>query len=80
MRSTTLGAMFRETALRFPERVCVETGALTLSYAQVDRLTDRAALALLELGLGKGQPSLTSGALSRCPLRVMGPLRPQVQR
>ena len=54
LRSTTVGAMFRETAKRFPENVCVETGSFALSYAQADRLTDRAALALLDLGLGKG--------------------------
>ena len=54
LRSITVGAMFRETATRFPENACVETGSFALTYAQADRLTDRAALALLDLGLGKG--------------------------
>ena len=54
MHSGTVGAMFRETAARFPERLCVETASFSLSYRELDRLTDRAASALLDLGLGKG--------------------------
>ena len=54
MRSITVGTMFRETARRFPERFCVETGSFSRTYGEMDRLTDRAACALMDLGLGKG--------------------------
>ena len=54
MRSSTVGAMFRETAMRFPERCCVETASCSLTYRETDLLTDRAASALLDMGLGKG--------------------------
>ena len=54
MRSITVGTMFRETVKRFPEHICVETGSFSHTYGQVDRLTDRIAAALLDLGLEKG--------------------------
>ena len=54
LRSITVGAMFRETAKRFPRNHCVETASFFLSYRVVDRYTDRIAAALLDLGLGKG--------------------------
>ena len=54
LRRQTVGAMFRETAKRFPERLCMESGSLALTYGQTERFTDRLALALMGLGVKKG--------------------------
>ena len=54
MRSITVGTMFRETAARFPGRICVETESFSHTYAELDRFTDRVACALMDLGLEKG--------------------------
>ena len=54
LRRCSVGTMFRETAKRLPDRSCVETESFSLTYGELDRLTDRAACALMDLGLGKG--------------------------
>lgn len=47
----TLVSAFQDVARRFPERIAVSEIGATLSYSQLDELTDRVAAALLGLGL-----------------------------
>ncbi len=50
---TTVGAMFRDTAKRFPDRPCVETPEECHTYAEVLLMAERTAWALRENGAGK---------------------------
>ena len=52
--SVTLGAMLAETASKFPDHTALAFFGKKITYAEVDRLTDRFASALLGLGVGKG--------------------------
>ncbi len=45
-----------ESARKFPDRPCTIFKGATLTYAQMDELTDRLAAGLAKLGVGKGTP------------------------
>ncbi len=51
---TTIGRMFRDTALRFPERPCMETPETTFTYAETLALAEKTACALARRGAEKG--------------------------
>ncbi len=51
---TTVGGMFRDTALRFPDRPCMETPEKTCTYAETLELAERTACALAKNGAKKG--------------------------
>ena len=51
---TTVGCMFRDTAERFPAKLCVETPEASYTYAETLAAVERAALALVRRGAVKG--------------------------
>lgn len=51
---TTIGRMFRDTALRFPERPCMETPETTVTYAETLALAEKTACALARRGAEQG--------------------------
>ena len=51
---TTVGRMFRDTAERFPGRICMETPERKYSYGETLALAERTAWALAQSGAGKG--------------------------
>ncbi|KRB76918.1 acyl-CoA synthetase [Nocardioides sp. Root190] len=53
-RRHALGDLPRRTAARVPDKIAVIDGATTLTFAEFDAVVDRAAAALVEAGLGKG--------------------------
>jgi long-chain acyl-CoA synthetase len=54
MTDVSLGAMFRTTAARVPDRPAVLFQGEATSYAALEALSNRLAAALLERGLGRG--------------------------
>ena len=54
MLLTTVGRMFRDTAGRFPGRLCMETPEISYSYEETLDIAERAACALARKGVGKG--------------------------
>jgi long-chain acyl-CoA synthetase len=52
--SMPLARFLREAAGRHPDRACTIHRETSISFAEMDALTDRLAAALLELGLGRG--------------------------
>ncbi|WP_280193580.1 AMP-binding protein, partial [Nocardia farcinica] len=55
---TPLAQRLHEIAARFPERPAVVTAAASVTYAELDRATDRIAVGLDALGLRPGDPVL----------------------
>ncbi|VFA95539.1 Triostin synthetase I [Nocardia farcinica] len=55
---TPLAQRLHEIAARFPERPAVVTAAASVTYAELDRATDRIAVGLDALGLRPGNPVL----------------------
>ncbi len=53
-RSHALGEIPRRSARRQPDKVAIIDGEVTLTFAEFDRLVDRAAAALQDNGLGPG--------------------------
>ncbi|WP_327118182.1 amino acid adenylation domain-containing protein [Nocardia sp. NBC_01730] len=51
----TLAAYFTATAQRYPQHTALCSGATSLAYAEVDRLSNRVARALIARGLGPGK-------------------------
>jgi len=54
VRSHTLGDIPRRTARRYPDKVAVIDGEVTLTFAEFDGLVDRAAAALRDNGFASG--------------------------
>ncbi len=53
-REQCLHEIFRETAQRYPARIAVSAADRDLTYAELDSLSDAAAVDLSELGVGAG--------------------------
>jgi acyl-CoA synthetase (AMP-forming)/AMP-acid ligase II len=53
-RSHSLGDIPRRTARRYPDKVAIIDGDLTLTFAEFDELVDRAAAALRDIGFTAG--------------------------
>ncbi|WP_167102816.1 acyl-CoA synthetase [Mycobacterium sp. DL592] len=53
-RSHSIGDIPRRTAGRYPDKVAIIDGEVTLTFAEFDELVDRAAAALDDNGLGPG--------------------------
>ncbi len=53
-RSHGVGDIPRRTARRYPDKVAIVDGAVTLTFAEFDELVDRAAAALSDNGFGPG--------------------------
>ncbi len=49
-----LGTLFARTTLRYPQRECVIDGSRRLTFLEIERLSQRAALGFRSLGLGRG--------------------------
>ena len=54
VRSHTLGDIPRRSARRYPDKVAIIDGDLTLTFAEFDGLVDRAAAALRDNGFAPG--------------------------
>ena len=54
VRSHTLGDIPRRSARRYPDKVAIIDGDLTLTFAEFDELVDRAAAALRDNGFAPG--------------------------
>lgn len=54
LRGTTINELFAHAAQNFPERVAISCGSESLSYGDLDALTDRAARQLRARGIGEG--------------------------
>ena len=54
VRSHTLGDIPRRSARRYPDKIAIIDGDVTLTFAEFDELVDRAAAALLDKGFAPG--------------------------
>jgi fatty-acyl-CoA synthase len=54
LRQITIGRLLNETTSRFPDRPAVEYRGKSVSYRELDEITDRLARGLLFLGVKKG--------------------------
>lgn len=54
MENETLGALIRESAIRFPRRTAIVFAGRKISYRRLDELSDYIALRLVDLGVGRG--------------------------
>jgi amino acid adenylation domain-containing protein len=53
-RDATIGGLFAETALRFPDRTAIESGDIRLTYRQLHANASRVAAILLDVGVKPG--------------------------
>lgn len=72
----TVVSLFRRQVLRTPERPAVKSGALVLSYRQLDEQTDRLAAALCARGIGRGScVGILVGRSEMMPVCALGTLK-----
>ena len=68
-RQHSVGDLLRRTALRYPDKLAVVAGDLRFSFAEFDAAVNRAANALADRGLAKGDRLAllaTTPGSSRC--------------